>query len=427
MEVLAANTAKLLTPNLPQAPESGGFPMGEASSHRWTWTQEPSSDGSDLDVNTLSASWMPGIGSGRLLEGPQCESSVLAMDRENYQAEGTVKCHRLSQVFVFCMGKVKKKTAELPVAVAKLPSRMCPPRPLCFVAFAREADSGKSNLAMLLVRQDGLIVQVGGPSSSIVIDISGVRFSQDRGISLVDEVSLHVLDIMGTRIVNMQGHLRQKVWRQCHKITLAKLPMSCKPLGDISFITPGDGPGNFNLTGVNANRGTGDHGGELKWADSHWRRDKLHMSGVTFEVDPSAMSIVHHVRTGEVMEVLNHNKMRDFRNRIVSVYGSLERGVAIAFALKSDDREIGFAEFSAGCKLLGCSYEVTRLWEILDEDRSGGISKAEMFGHMEGGDSPQHAIQNHNCSDLLGTPRTNVPTDNASMSTGSSSTGDDQP
>jgi hypothetical protein len=224
-------------------------------------------------------------------------------------------------------------------------------------------------------------VQVGGGCAGISIDVSAVRFFQDKGISLADEVSLHVLDVAGTRIVNLQGSLRQKEFRSCRRTALAKLPVSCRPPGSLVFITAGDGPGAFNVVGLTPHTASSEHGhgGELHWRDSYWRRDRLNMSGVTFEVDPAVLSVVHHVRTDEVLDVLNSKKMRDFRNRMVSVYGSVEKGTVRAFGLHGD-REIGFAEFAAGCKLLGYSYEVTRLWEILDEDRSGGISAAELLG-----------------------------------------------
>ncbi|CAK0893989.1 unnamed protein product [Prorocentrum cordatum] len=154
---------------------------------------------------------------------------------------------------------------------------------------------------MLLARPDGLIVQVGGPCAGTSIDVGAVRFFQDRGISLADEVSLHVLDVAGTRIVNLQGSLRQKEFRGCCRAALAKLPVSCRPPGSLVFITAGDGPGAFNMIGLTPHTGSSEHGhgGELHWRDSFWRRDKLNMSGVTFEVDPAVLSVVHQVRTGE--------------------------------------------------------------------------------------------------------------------------------
>lgn len=337
--------------------------------------------------------------------------SVLQIQRPNFESSRPVFCYKVGGNFIVCKGTVECRAQELPAVIARLPEGMYPPRPLSFAALVRSRESahgvpdehGGSTLATLLARPDGLLLLVARQcSDTTLIDISAIRFCQDRGISLVDEVSLHAVDVAKTRVMILQGTLRQRDFEKDRRSPLAKLPSSCRPPCDLAFIVAGHSAGGFHLLQIHPTFASGENGngGEIHWRDSIWRRDKIHLSGVVYEVHANSIAASFNCeRSPAVAAVLSQKLVKSFRRRIVSVYGSLQKG-ASAFGIHHD-REISFDEFAAGCKLIGYGYEVTKLWSIMDEDRSGGISAIELLGDIMPPDRTP-ALENND----LGVPHT---------------------
>lgn len=266
--------------------------------------------------------------------------------------------------------------------IARLPEGLRPTRPLLFAALARDVfeDGGRtvisSSLATIMVTPDGEITKLGGGTPEASIDLSAIRFCTDRGISLVDEVSVHAVDIAGSRLVTLQGVLLERSWQHGGvKKQLATLPESCRPAKDLHFIVPGMSREGYHLVYVRPTTAAGS-AGEIMWKDSIWIRDRINLTGVMFEVSQDVLSLRLH-KTDEEMEVAKQALMQDLHRRIVKKYGSIDFGLKKAFSITEAD-ELNFTQFVAGTKLLGYPGHMTRLWSMLDEDQGGSVSYEEL-------------------------------------------------
>jgi len=263
--------------------------------------------------------------------------------------------------------------------IARLPRDCRPRKPLQFAATSREAYavnghiSYSSSLVTLVVTPEGDILGVGGTEPEGTIDLSAIRFCTGKGISLVDGVSLHTLDVQGTRLVTLQGQLSNRWWNRDNRHPLALLPESCRPPSNLHFIVTGTSAGGFHLLQVRPSFGFGC-GGDLMWIDGVWNRDRLHLTGVFFEVAPDAVKHTVFAAGREGAAVLIH----DFQQFLIRRFGSIELAWREAFDLDGSG-EINFTEFGLGCKAAGYVGNATRLWAVFDDDQSGEISLAELL------------------------------------------------
>lgn len=256
---------------------------------------------------------------------------------------------------------------------------MRPRKPLQFAALSREAfDVGghvafTSSLVTLVVLPDGWICGVSTREIEGAVDLSAIRFCLGGGISLIDEVSLHTVDVSGSRIVCLQGMLTTRYFSVHSHKPLAILPESCRPPQELPFVVAGTRSG-FNLLMVRALRG-GGVGGDIMWRDSYWNHDNISLTGLMYEVHPEVLSIstLNSTWTGESLKIF----VRDFQQFLVRKFGSVEAAWATAFDLDGSGA-INFTEFSLGCKAAGYVGNATRLWAALDEDHSGEISLEEL-------------------------------------------------
>lgn len=318
---------------------------------------------------------------------------VVRIEKDNFVAKQPVWCYLLGGTCVVCKGLVVGRNIDGPqgsarqLRVARLPENLRPRRPLCFAALAHETmdDGGRTTtagtLVTLVVSPDGDIVKVGGRSAEMAIDLSAVRFCKDSGISLLDEVSMHTVDVAGSRLVTLQGYLSEKTWsRGGHRKALAMLPESCQPKKDFHFIVPGLAQEGFHLILVTSGtKGNVGVGGELHWCDSIWNRDRINLTGVMYETSARAVDTSLKSKTDEEKLVAREALMKDFHRRLHRMCGSIQMGLTKVYGIR-DEEEITFQEFMAGCKTLGYHGQMTKLWAILDEDMSGKVSYEELLG-----------------------------------------------
>lgn len=69
-------------------------------------------------------------------------------------------------------------------------------------------------------------------------DLSAIRFCKQGGLSLTDEVTLHTLDLKGSRLVCLQGHLHECFFGSDSKRPVAMIPESCRPK-EATYFEPG--------------------------------------------------------------------------------------------------------------------------------------------------------------------------------------------
>lgn len=317
---------------------------------------------------------------------------MVRIEKENYAPVhgGAVWSYLIGGICVVLKGIVagkrdagKSSTAVRDLVIARLPEGLRPARPLVFAALAFDTfDDGareivNSSLATLMVTPNGEIIKTAGGTPQSIIDLSAIRFCTDRGISLVDEVSVHAVDVNGSRLVTLQGLLLERHWGQVgSKKQLTTLPESCRPAKDIFFVVPGLSREGFHLVHVRP-VATAGAGGEIMWRDSIWLRDRINLTGVFFEVAPEA--IAHSMQgTEEEREVTRQGLTRDFSRRLISKFGSIELGLHQAFGLKTADAEMNFTQFVGGIKKLGYYGNMMRLWSIFDADNSGQVSFEEV-------------------------------------------------
>jgi len=360
--------------------------MGQ-STFQWTPVQKNRSEGpvnrrGGVFVTTLCVDFLTNT-----MEG--AAPYMVRVEKANFAAVGggAVWCYLLGGICVILKGVVtgRKQSGASSARqnlIARLPEGLRPTRSLLFACLARDIfdDGGrtsiKSSLGTIMVTPDGDIIKVGGGSPEATIDLSAIRFCTDRGISLVDEVSVHAVDIAGSRLVTLQGVLLEMSWQGIGvKKQLATLPESCRPAKDLHFIVPGMSREGYHLVHVKP-RGVGGKEGEIDWKDSIWIRDRINLTGVMFEVSQDALDLRLH-KSDEEIEVAKQALLQDLHRRITKKYGSIEIGLKKAFCIAEAD-ELNFTQFVSGTKLLGYPGHMTRLWSMLDEDQGGSVSYEEL-------------------------------------------------
>lgn len=284
---------------------------------------------------------------------------------------------------VFCRGHVAgtcpqghetlEDEPELAAAsIAQLPESLRPQRTLCFAAVSRDR---ADELVSLVVRPDGWIQGFGRGQAPGVIDLSAVRFCIDRGMALVDEVRLHTCDFAGLRMIMLQGHLATRSFKVHTETRLALLPKPCRPAKDDLFVVTGSKAENFHLVHVEPSDAHGV-GGEITWADSNWRfPDEISLSGVIFTAAADALEL-----TLDASDVGHNRKvivLTEFQDYIKRKYTSIEKAWQQAFDTNGKGY-INFTEFGFGCRAAGYPGNVSRVWALLDTDRSGDITMDEM-------------------------------------------------
>jgi len=355
------------------------------STYQWTPVQKNRSEGpvnrrGGVFVTTLCVDFLT-----QTFEG--ATPFMVRVEKANFAAVqgGAVWCYLVGGICVILKGVVTGRRSSAGYSarsnlIARLPEGLRPTRPLLFAALARDVfeDGGRtvisSSRATIMVTPDGDITKIGGGSPEASIDLSAIRFCTDRGISLVDEVSVHAVDVAGSRLVTLQGVLLERSW-QTGKKQLATLPESCRPSGDLNFIVPGMSREGYHLVHVRPTAAAGS-AGEIMWKDSIWIRDRINLTGVMFEVSQDVLNLRLH-KTDEEMEVARQALMQDLHRRIVKKYGDCRKGLKKAFSLKESE-ELNFTQFVAGTKLLGYPGHMTRLWSMLDEDQGGSVSYEEL-------------------------------------------------
>jgi len=314
------------------------------------------------------------------------------LEPHNFSSHGSLWCYILGDGLIVCRGVVvgtcpKHHDPEngRNMKIGRLPVEARPRRGLQFAALSREAYNADghvtytSSLVTLSVTPDGWICGHSRGEMEGAIDLSAIRFCLNGGISLTDEVSIHTVDVGASRFVCLQGTLAPRFFVVHSKKPLAMLPESCRPRGEIPFVTSGSAPGAFHLVLVRQLRG-GGIGGELMWKDGVWNHDEVHLTGMMYQVTEDAMphSLVNSSWAPEILVVFVY----EFQKFLISKFGSIEDAWYEAFDTDGSG-EINFTEFSIGCKKAGYVGNATRLWASLDEDRGGSISLDELSMNFE--------------------------------------------
>jgi len=336
-------------------------------------------------VNTLSMDV-----NNTTFQGASCH--LMRLESNFFTARESLWCYLVGGNFVICKGVVvgicprdHDPANGRNMRLARLPADLRPQETLQFAALSREAyDVGghvaySSQLVTLVVTPDGWIMGVAGKEVEGAIDLSAIRFCIGRGISLIDEVSLHHCDIGGTRMVTLQGTLTQRYFAVHSHKPLALLPESCRPPRELPFITAGSSPGGFHLLIAFPSHGFGC-GGDLLWRDSIWNHDKISLTGIMYEVAEDAMlhSTLDTKWGAESQKIF----VEDFQKFLIRRFGDIETAWEQAFDTDGSGA-INFTEFGLGCKMAGFVGNATRLWAALDEDRSGEIDMDELAKGLE--------------------------------------------
>jgi hypothetical protein len=346
-------------------------------------------------------------------------SHVLRVQTDGFRAVEKAWCYVVGGSFVVCkgvlMGVIPREhdpESGRRMFMARLPVGCRPEKPLQFAAMAREVygvgkqtasslrspDSpvnnapsdvdlamASSHLVTLMVTPDGWVSGISSKTVQVAVDLSAIRFCISRGVSVVDQVTLHQVDVAGTRMVTLQGVLRHRHFNMHSAKPLALLPESCQPRKESVFVVAGESSGGFHLVrtkqmGVHAPPGVG---GEVMWADSVWNHDAINFTGIMYVVSDHAMTCTSldfswNVDTLKVV-------IADFQRYIIRRFGSLEEAWNVVFD-PDGDGTIDFTCFTTALKMAGYAGSAARLWAALDEDRSGNISMDELFVGM--GDRP---------------------------------------
>lgn len=321
----------------------------------------------------------------------EAQADIIRPATSNFREKGTLFCYLAGgkgavgcmDSLVFCRGTVfgsVSPTSEdrSKLRLALLPAHMCPTRNLQFAGLLREGGD-QTCLVTLLVTPDGWIRVTSSRAARGEIDLSAIRYCLGKGIALVDEVRVHTVDIAGTRYVSLQGELHTRSFKRHSKSALALLPESCRPPACMPFIVSGSTLGGFHLIDVRPSTGIGwcqGIGGDLKWRDSVWIREPLHLSGIVYEVAPEAVkaTTLESKWCGESANVF----ISDFRRFLERKFGSVEDAWKIAFDRNGDD-VLQLDEFVQACKNVGYVGNVMRIWVILDTDGSGTLSLDEVI------------------------------------------------
>merc|ERR1719198_327334 len=113
----------------------------------------------------------------------------------------------------------------------------------------------------------------------------------------------------------LQGSLAPRNWRRHSKQSLAILPENCRPPKELTYIVAGSSSGGFHLVRVRpAPSFNVGRGGDLMWSDGIWIRDRIHLTGVMFEVAPEAVQISeYNSKDNSLRDIL----IREFQNCIL--------------------------------------------------------------------------------------------------------------
>jgi len=326
-------------------------------------------------VNTLSFNLAP-----QTLQG--AKPLQIRFAAGNFTAQGAVWCYILEDSFVQCRGVVIgtcPKTHDPEngrnIRICRLPVEARPRRGLQFAALSREAyDVGghityTSSRVALTVTPDGWICGHSTREMEGAIDLSAIRFCKQGGISLTDEVTLHTVDVRGSRLVCLQGHLSECFYVLQSKRPLAMLPESCRPKEVLHFVTPGSGPGAFHLIQVRPTQGSGI-GGDLMWKDGVWNHDQVHLTGIMYEVSADALSLsfLDASWSQEILRIF----VAEFQKFLMAKFGSIDDAWDEAFDLNGLG-VVNFTQFSVGCKKAGYVGNATRLWAAINDDHGDVI------------------------------------------------------
>lgn len=269
--------------------------------------------------------------------------------------------------------------------IGRLPECLRPLRPLAFAAVAREAksrrerDFGNQQLVTLTVAPDGWI-RIEASLETLArsaVDLGAIRFSLDRGLALIDEVRLHTCTLDdGRRLAVVQGCLAARAFHaEGSPLLITHLPTSCRPRAPTPFIVPGARPGSYHLLVVRpaSLRGLG---GDVAWCDNKFQcTEVVSLSGLLYEVGDWEASL----RAPEVRVWTLNRKLivvAEFQNKVRGRFNEL----AVAWRGSFDVAATGwinFTQFCNGCQAVGYKGDFSRLWDMLDEDRSGEISSKE--------------------------------------------------
>lgn len=296
------------------------------------------------------------------------------------KVQRTLQCCLVQESLVLCQGLVMfirpqrgSHQLEGDLRICCLPEGMRPQLPLRFAALAMDKDDG-AGLVALDLAPDGWITCAGRPRSRSVVDLGAVRFCLGRGLSLLDGVRLHTCDAAGGRVVLLQGALAQRAPGGPGGV-VASMPSSCRPSRALPFVAAGSRAGGFHLLLVRPG-GALRAGGEVAWGDSKWQGvDEVSLSGVMFEVAPEALQLSLSAQPWTANR--RAIAIGDFQSCLLCRYGSLVDAWRSAY---DGERTgvINFSTFGAGCKAAGYKGDLSRLWAMLDVDRSGEISFDEL-------------------------------------------------
>jgi hypothetical protein len=190
-------------------------------------------------------------------------------------------------------------------------------------------------------------------------------------MSIMDEVRMHTCDFDGARIVVLQGTLEARSYKSQGLNHVIKLPKPCTPRHEEAFVAAGLTPSFFHLLVVRESHARGI-GGELFWDDSQWHgNDQMSLSGVMYVAAEEAMQ--YNLYSDELSANRKMIVLMDFQRSVQMKCVNLERGWCEAFDTDGGG-SICFTEFEPGCRHVGYAGDLTRVWGILDEDRSGEIT-----------------------------------------------------
>jgi len=318
---------------------------------------------------------------------------LIRLDYDRFAPDGERPwCYMLSGSCTCFVVKGCVMCTELPpesartdsLVVGRLPEDMRPLNTLRFAARACETGADlrvSSTLITLVCQPDGCIMVEAGRDHAIwpgsVIDLSAIRFCKGGGVSLIDDVMLHLCDVNGTRIVCLQGTMNERSFEIAGRTALSLLPSCARIPKETFFITPGLRGSCFHLL-LARPRGEGRIGGtgDLIWSDSRWHRDTICVNGVMWEADAEALLIENPLEATQVTEsqvVL----IMDFQKYIVRRFGSVQDAWDRAFDVDGSGA-LNFTEFGEGCKVAGFVGNATKLWAALDIDHSGHITVDEL-------------------------------------------------
>lgn len=336
-----------------------------------------------MHINTLSLQWEV-----------QASWEPLCLAPENFRPEGDVCCCHLGSGLVLCRGiligachQEHAPESGRSILLARLPDGMRPRHALQFAAQCEELDGAReqtaadghsairSHLVTLIVAPDGWISGFGLRGTEGAVDLSAVRFSTSLGISLTDAVRAHVCDVMGDRIVVLQGLTAERKFKEYiangsrASRLLMELPENCKPEQEQAFVVAGGRNGGFHLLRTKLSTNAGFSRG-LEWADCVYSRDAIHLSGILYKAAPEVARLPLDVNDWTPMK--RYVVIWDFQQLLQRKFTSCEEAWHKAFDV-SGRGHVDFSEFAQGCKISGFCGNVTRLWAMLDEQGRGEL------------------------------------------------------